>query len=67
MSAINPDLNEVIDTILSLTIDPYRRFIEKLRIEGRISDAEIAELNEVVKVQRTEMSKLIQDGLTDET
>lgn len=53
------DLSRILSLIITVLTDPYDQFIEKLRADGRITDAEVQELHLALKGQIPKLSELI--------
>jgi len=55
----NTDLSRILSLIISVLTDPYDKFIDKLRAEGRITDEEVQQLHLALKGQIPKLSELI--------
>jgi hypothetical protein len=53
------DLSRILSLIISVLMDPYDQFIDKLHAEGRITDEELRELRVALKEQIPKLSELI--------
>jgi hypothetical protein len=53
------DLSRILSLIISVLMDPYDQFIDKLHAEGRISDEEVQQLRLALKEQIPKLSQLI--------
>ena len=57
-----PDLSRILSLIVSVLMDPYDQFIDKLQAEGRISEEEVRQLRLALTEQIPKLSKLIKPG-----
>jgi hypothetical protein len=55
----NTDLSRVLSLIITVLTDPYDQFIDKLHVEGRITDEEVQQLRVALKEQIPKVSQLI--------
>jgi hypothetical protein len=53
------DLSRILSLIISVLTDPYDRFIDRLRAEGRITEEEVQQLRVALSEQIPKLSKLI--------
>ncbi|HET7909336.1 MAG TPA: hypothetical protein VFL19_01395 [Nitrospira sp.] len=56
------DLSRILSLIISVLMDPYDQFIDKLQAEGRITDQEVQQLRLALKEQIPKLSELIKPG-----
>jgi hypothetical protein len=57
------DLSEIVELIASVLIEPYEQFLSKLHADGRISEAELANLRHEVESRGPRLGKLLQEQL----
>ena len=53
------DLSRILSLIISVLTDPYDRFVDKLRADGRITEEEVQELRQALNEQIHKVSALI--------
>ena len=53
------DLSRVLSLIITVLTDPYDQFIDKLRLEGRITEEEVQQLRAALREQIPKVSQLI--------
>ena len=53
------DLSRVLSLIITVLTDPYDQFIDKLHVEGRITDEEVRHLHAALRAQIPKVSQLI--------
>ena len=53
------DLSRVLSLIITVLTDPYDQFIDKLHVEGRITDEEVQQLHAALRAQIPKVSELI--------
>ena len=53
------DLSRILSLIISVLTDPYDRFVDKLRADGRITEEEVQELRQALNEQIPNVSALI--------
>ena len=61
------DLNNLVGAIASVLIDPYATFVAKLHAEGRITDEEMAGLNQEIEESTPRLAELIRAGLPEDS
>jgi len=61
------DLNNLVGAIASVLIDPYATFVVKLHAEGRITDEEMAGLNQEIEESTHRLAELIRAGLPEDS
>ena len=55
----NTDLSRILSLIISVLMDPYDQFIDKLHAEGRNTEDEVQQLRLALKDQIPKLSELI--------
>ena len=53
------DLSRVLSLIITVLTDPYDQFIDKLYVEGRITEEEVQQLRVALREQIPKVSQLI--------
>ena len=61
------DLSRVLSLIITVLTDPYDQFIDKLQIEGRITDEEVQQLRAALRAQIPKVSQLIKTNSSPPT
>ena len=63
MTEINVDMTPFVSAIVAVLSEPYNAFLRKLQSEGRITDAELADLRQAILDRGSRLADLVREQL----